>query len=217
MTDSPTPRFKYPRTLHLPWSLGVTDDDEVHADVEALFAGKRVVISEKLDGENCNFYADGMHARSPDSRPHPSQDWVRNLHGRIAHNIPAGFRICGENVYARHSIAYEALPSYFFAFAVYDDHNVCLSWAETVLWAELLGLLTVPVLYEGFWDAKEAHALDDEHTRRAFEGYVVRDARAYGYDQHASHTAKYVASRPTTSEHWRNERIVPHGLSRNST
>ena len=214
VVSAPTsPRFKYPRTLHVPWSRGVTDDDEVHDDVDALFAGQRVVITEKLDGESTSLYADGMHARSPDARPHPSQAWVRNLHGRIAHNIPAGWRVVGENVYARHSIAYEALPSYFFVFSVWNGDNVCLPWGETCEWALLLGLETVPVLYEGWWDASAAHTFDEEHRKRPFEGYVIRDAFAYGYAEHATHSAKYVASRPTTSEHWRYERIVPNGLA----
>lgn len=43
---------KYPRTYHLPWSESLTDDDRYHPDVEFL-NGKEVVITEKLDGENC--------------------------------------------------------------------------------------------------------------------------------------------------------------------
>lgn len=43
---------KYPRTYHLPWSPGMHDDDRMMPDVGA-FNGKRVVVMEKLDGENC--------------------------------------------------------------------------------------------------------------------------------------------------------------------
>jgi len=207
------PRFKYPRTRHVPWSLAITDDDEVHASVDRLFAGKCVVISEKVDGECTSLYRDGMHARSPDSRPHPSQDWVRNLHSRIAHEIPPGWRICGENVYAQHSLHYDALASYFLVFSVWDARNVCLSWDETREWAALLGLETVPVLYEGWWDSRVAHRYDDEHTRRVFEGYVIRLADEFAYEEFERSTAKFVASRPVGDEHWRHRAVVANGLA----
>ena len=69
---------------------------------------------------------------------------MRALAGRVAHSLPAGWRICGENTYGRHSIAYDALPSYFQLFAVYDADDVCLSWDETTQWAERLGVDLVP-------------------------------------------------------------------------
>ena len=37
---------KYPRTLHLPWSEGATNDDKILKSVEH-FEGKQVVITEK--------------------------------------------------------------------------------------------------------------------------------------------------------------------------
>jgi hypothetical protein len=44
--------YKYPRTYHLPWSPGVNDDDKVISDIN-IFRDHEVVITEKLDGENC--------------------------------------------------------------------------------------------------------------------------------------------------------------------
>ena len=122
---------KYPRTPHLPWSPGASSDD-VWIDTFALFEGSEVVITEKMDGENTTLYADHIHARSLDSRHHPSRSWVKGLHQSIAHLIPAGWRICGENLYARHSVGYEALPSYFMVFSIWDEHNHCLGWEQTV-------------------------------------------------------------------------------------
>ena len=43
---------KYPRTYHLPWSLGATSDDKILKDTSC-FDDKIVIITEKLDGENC--------------------------------------------------------------------------------------------------------------------------------------------------------------------
>lgn len=83
-------RYKYPKTLHLPWSPGLQNDDRMMSfeDVIQNFTGNNVVISEKLDGENTSMYRDGIHARSVYSGDHPSRSWVKALHGQIKHDIP---------------------------------------------------------------------------------------------------------------------------------
>lgn len=43
---------KYPRTHHFPWSGNINDDDRVMTDLSR-FEGRRVIVTEKLDGENC--------------------------------------------------------------------------------------------------------------------------------------------------------------------
>lgn len=47
-----TPYVKYGRTFHLPWSPGAHDDDKTLSDASQ-FEGKHVVITKKMDGENC--------------------------------------------------------------------------------------------------------------------------------------------------------------------
>jgi RNA ligase len=94
---------KYPRTYHLPWSEGIQDDDRTLESLDA-FAGRRVVVTEKMDGENTSLYRDHLHARSLDGRHHPSRNWVKQFWSRLRADIPEGWRICGENLYARHSI-----------------------------------------------------------------------------------------------------------------
>jgi hypothetical protein len=42
--------------------------------------------------------------------------WVRSLAARLAPEMPAGLRIWGENLFPRHSIGYDGLPSYFLVF-----------------------------------------------------------------------------------------------------
>ena len=144
-------RVKYPRTYHFPWSPGVTNDDRVLSNLDS-FQGQIVVATAKMDGENTTMYRDGVHARSLDSDSHPSRSWVRSLQGRIGQDIPRGWRICGENLYARHSIEYKNLADYFQVFSVWNERNVCLPWAETLEWVAILGLTPVPVLYEGAWN-----------------------------------------------------------------
>jgi len=45
-------RVKYPKTLHLPWSEGLQNDDRMLQSFDGL-EGEEVVVTVKLDGENC--------------------------------------------------------------------------------------------------------------------------------------------------------------------
>ena len=201
---------KYPRTPHLPWSPGVSSDDVRTHDLSS-FTGQRVVVTEKLDGENTSMYRDHIHARSIDSKHHPSRDWVKGFHATIAHEIPEGWRLCGENLYARHSIAYDHLRSYFYLFSVWDADNRCLSWPETEEWAELLGLPTPRVLFEGPFDAVAIERIKVDETES--EGYVVRLAAGFGYTDFATSVAKWVRPNHVQSDgHWMHQAVVPNGL-----
>jgi len=57
-------RFKYPRTLHAPWSPGLSGNDKVQHDLGAL-TGQQVVITLKLDGEATTI--GWIHRRKPES------------------------------------------------------------------------------------------------------------------------------------------------------
>lgn len=204
---------KYPRTYHLPWSEGVTDDDRTMSDPDAVFAGKEVVITEKMDGENTTLYGDHLHARSIDSGSHPSRGWIKNLHARIAHDIPTGWRICGENLYARHTLPYSDLPSFFLVFSIWDQRNVCLSWDATVEYATLLNLESVPVLYRGLYDSK---LVRDLHTRLDLtrqEGYVVRVADEFPYRAFRQSVAKFVRrAHVGTAHNWMMQSVTPNQM-----
>ncbi len=210
-------KTKYPRTLHLPWSPGMHSDDRVMADTKAM-DGVELVMTEKMDGENTTMYRDYIHARSLDFASHPTRGWVRRIHASICADIPHGWRICGENVYAKHSIGYENLPDYFMIFSIWNQ-DVCLSWQETCEWAELLGLPTVPLITSltgssslekkvtAIW---EDYIFDyDEH-----EGYVLRPSESFHATDFRRMVGKWV--RPNhvqTTKHWMHgQRIEPNRL-----
>ena len=205
--------FKYPKTFHVPWSPGITRDDRVLTSMDQ-FVGKKVVVSEKLDGENTTIYKNHIHARSLSSGDHPSRSWVKGLWGSISHSIPSGFRICGENLFAKHSITYEALPSYFLVFSIWNDKNVCLSWEETVEWCELLGLHHVPVLYEGAYDEDAVRASwQPLMGGKESEGYVVRLRDAFAYEDFRECVAKMVRKNHVqTDSHWMHTEVVQNKL-----
>ena len=201
-------RVSYPRTAHLPWSPGASADDIRVSDLSGL-AGREVVVTEKLDGENTTLYRDGLHARSLDSAHHPSRAWMKVLHGRIAQAIPAGWRVCGENVYARHSIAYDDLQSWFYGFSVWRGDR-CLHWDEATRFLARLGIPVPPVLWRGVFDERALRALRLDSGRQ--EGFVVRVVEEFGLPEFAHRVAKWVRrGHVQTDQHWMLAPVVPNG------
>jgi hypothetical protein len=211
---------KYPRTYHLPWSPGVGKDDRVLPNTK-MFEGSEVVVTIKMDGENTTMYRDHIHARSVDSGGHPSRAYAKAIHGRIAHDIPDFWRVCVENLFAKHSIKYggpghEDLPSCVMGFSVWDEKNWCLGWDETLEWLDLLGLPHVPVLYEGLYDEKrikEAFAAYKSPFSSEVEGYVIRLRTTFRYADFRNVVGKYVREGHVhTHGHWMRQRIEPNGF-----
>lgn len=154
-----------------------------------------------MDGENTSMYQCKIHARSIDSKAHSSRNWVKNLWNEIRYDIPTGWRICGENLYAKHSIGYKDLKSYFYGFSIWNEENICLSWDNTVEWFELLGIVSVPVLYRGIFDEEKLRQLSVDKEKQ--EGYVVRFSNSFRYEDFSKSVAKFVRfNHVTTSKHW---------------
>lgn len=225
-------RRKYPRTPHLPYSPGATSDDVRIVDL-SLFAGNRIVITEKLDGENTTVYWDGyVHARSLNSKHHPSRSWIKGFAQQFSSDLPRGWRVCGENLFAFHSIFYKDLPSCFLVFGIYNENNLCLSWNDTVEFCHLLGLNTVPVLYQGsyfdlsnFWTGKgtfptfAAQSVDsvypDGFIPTEAEGFVVRIEDSFPYFDFDKNTAKWVRENHVqTDAHWMERKVIPNLCNR---
>ena len=205
-------KTKYPRTKHLPWSKGATSDDKILKNVSC-FNGKEIVITEKMDGENSTLARDYYHARSLDSKDHPSRSWIKALHSQIAYDIPRGWRICGENLYAKHSVAYDNLKSYFLVFSIWNEHDKCLSWDDTVEFCDLLGLQHVPVIgIQKEFDAESIKSLKIDETKS--EGYVIRNATGFHHSEFGENIAKYVrANHVTTDTHWMHSELIKNTIA----
>ena len=235
-------RVKYPRTFHLPWSDSSSSDDCWWGakDLKNNFGDKEVVMTEKLDGECTTVYPDGhIHARSIDSKHHPSRSWMKSFTSEFAYKIPDGWRVCGENVYAFHSIFYKKLTSYFFVYGVYDRDR-CIPWDDVEKLCEELGLMTVPIIWRGQWDEDtirehwirgldcngafptfamkpdaSLNSLDTEKdlTPCEAEGYVVRTVDGFTYNQFRSHCAKYVRKNHVqTDQNWMTAPCIPNEM-----
>jgi len=187
--------IKYPRTPHLPWSPGYTDDDIFKKSLSH-FEDREVVVTEKMDGENTSIYSDGLHARSIDGRSHSSRDWLKAWHAQIIPQLPLNWRFCGENMFAEQ-----------------NEDNTCLSWDETEEWAETLGCSIPEVIYRGEWDEKEIkNIVINEEIE---EGYVVRTTDGFAFEEFTQHIAKWV--RPNhvqTDQHWMHQIVTPNGLKK---
>lgn len=211
-----TEYVKQQRTFHMPSSPGIHDDDKALRDMSS-YEGEEVLLTVKMDGENTAMYPRYIHARSIDGRSHPSRDWVKQFHSTIAYNIPEGCRIYGENVFAKHSIAYNNLETYFYGFHMWD-RLTCLSWDETLLYFELLGITPVKVLYRGIYDEKAIAAEIAKLDLEKDEGAVLRKTRAFTYAEYRNSICKWV--RPNhvqTNRHWfYGMKVEPNMLQNNS-
>jgi hypothetical protein len=200
------PLIKYPRTFHFPWSPGLKNDDRMLGSTDG-WEGTEVVITEKMDGENTTMYPDYIHARSLDSLTEEWREHTKAIWGRVAHEIPAGWRICGENVTAVHSIRYTDLLSHFLVYSIWDKEE-CLSWDETVEWCAMLGLATVPLIYWGEYSDDLCKELCKSLNPATQEGLVVRPAGRFLFRDFTTRVGKYVrAQHVQTDEHWTHKKI----------
>lgn len=202
----PNSLIKYPRTPHLPASPGATSDDKWASKetLAHLASGIELVVTEKMDGGNLTWSRDHFHGRSIDSGTHPWDTQARVLWAQKRYDIPEGWRVSGESMYARRSVAYENLPGVYIVFGVWDESNTLLDWDSTVEWAHLLDLPVVPVLYRGN-DFEEATSIwGRTHDTETSEGFVVRDAGRIAYEDFGHKIAKWVrADHVRTAANWR--------------
>lgn len=204
-------RYKYPKTYHFPFSPGQSNDDKVIDNYDR-FYGQEIVVLEKMDGENTTLYPDYLHARSIDGRHHPSRDWIKAYHNTFAYTIPNNWRICGENMYARHSIAYDNLDSYFYVFSIWEN-DFCMDWDFTCYICDMWHLTKVPVLYRGIFDEQKIKSLAEDMDLEKHEGFVVRLADGFLYSEFDRCVAKYVRKgHVQTQDHWQFQTIVPNKL-----
>ena len=207
---------KYPRTYHIPWSPGATSDDKK----EPLdwfygygFPGTEIVITEKLDGEGIHFTNYDVYARS-DGAPTRSP-WSRNLWDtdgllwKVRDKISPDEIVYGENLYGEHSIHYDRLPAYFFAFACRNG-NWWFPWDDVVLMAEILQVPTVPVLWRGVIETEPqlkrlvAQFMTEPSTYGdTKEGVVMRKVDGFDNDDFSKNVVKYVRENHVqTDQHW---------------
>jgi hypothetical protein len=163
---------QYPPTYHLPDSPGAGD----RPLLDLSWLDGELVVTEKLDGGTLTFTRDDVYPRTPGTGPAGWDRPARALWAMTAHRIPDDWRVCGESMWARRSIAYRDLPGVFVVFGIWDETGTLLGWDDTVDWAQRLELPVVPVLYRGGDLAAARTAWSRHRDRATSEGYVLRAA-----------------------------------------
>lgn len=211
---------KYPRTPHLPWSPGGTNDDKRLKSVEH-FLNVPTIISEKVDGSNLCLTRDNIFSRSHSGIPkHKSFDMAKAFHNQIKNYISENISIFGEWLYAVHSIEYNNLPSYFLMFGIRnDDSGMFLDWNMTEEIEIRLGINIVPTLFKGIIKTeKELEEITTELSKQKSnfgeeerEGIVIRLEKEFiNFD---ISVAKWVRKNHIkTDDHWINKPIVRNKL-----
>lgn len=211
---------KYPRTYHLPWSPGCSKDDKRAKNVDSLI-GKKVVITEKVDGSNTCMTRDACFSRSHSGPPtHASFDGFKAMHASMRFIIPEGYQVFGEWCYALHSIEYDSLPSYFLVFGI-RDRDTWLSWDDVYEFTKDNGLHTAPVLFRDvIKDVKHLFELttiksnEPSFIGHAREGVVVRLYDSFHDDDFSKSVMKWVRKdHVQTDEHWKDQVIVKNKLA----
>lgn len=202
--------MKYPRTYHLPYSPGTTSDDRIAPEIDVQnIIGKKIVITEKLDGSNSCITKGGVYARSHGT--YSNNPWDRviwEIHNRIKDDIN-DYYIFGENMYGIHSIEYNDLESYFYIFGVRED-KTWLSFKEVKEIGYLLDLPIVPVLFEGVFNSQEElQSKVEELVNQTSilggkrEGIVVRQYDSFeNKDFHKSFFKWVRKDHVKTDQHW---------------
>ena len=207
------PIYKYPRTPHLPQSPGATSDDKRLVDTRHL-QGRLVSVSVKMDGENTTCLKHCFHARSLDGLHDETQAWMAAFHASFAYQLGEFERVCGENVYAKHSLHYQDLKSYFLGYSVWDETNTALSIEDTLIRFTELGITPVDELYRGVFTDNLVRDLAQAMDFTKQEGFVIRLCEPFPYDQFGQSVAKYVRKgHVQTDKHWRQQPLVKNLLS----
>lgn len=162
--------YKYPRTPHIEGS-GLQKGDE-DLDVVPLreFAGRYLVVEEKMDGANSalSFAANGRlllqsrgHYLSGGERErqfHLFKTWAHRYTSELREVLDERYILYGEWLYAKHTIFYTDLPHYFMEFDILDKTTG--TFLSTARRRELLHRLpfvvSVRVIYEGTIDTLQS-------------------------------------------------------------
>ena len=195
---------KYPKTMHFDFSQSLQNDDRMLESLDD-FIGKRIIVTEKMDGENATIYNDYYHPRSVIDDGHASRNWLKGYIPNFQYMIPENLRVCGESMYAEHSIRYENLETFFYVFSIWNNNsNICLHWNMVNSLCEEWNIRTVPVLYDGIFDYDLIKRIYESLDFEKQEGIVCRVEEPFFLNQFQTHVAKAVRPKHVdTDEHWK--------------
>lgn len=230
---------KYPRTPHLFGAKGTADDKRLgDAESQAFISDESLIVEEKLDGTNVgiHFSSDGsliLQCRGHliTDGMHPQYDlfkqWTAFKRGSLESRLEDRYLLFGEWLYAQHTVAYRALPHYFFEFDIYDkEDRVFLDLERRLALIHGLGIETVPVVHRGairrkdFQDLIGKSEFDSsfEHPRGVatddrMEGVYLRTEASGVVTGRAKCVRPEFVEKIQESVHWQHTTMVPNELA----
>lgn len=202
---------RYPRTPHLSQSQGKTRDDLTQFDLSKII-GSKVVLLEKLDGQNTVLTSEGIYSRNMMDKAvgptfnHLLLQWVTIKDKLYEWNV----QIMGENLYAVHSIEYNSLNAWYYIFGARNLNGNFHSWDVTEKYSGSVGFPTVPVL-DIFTPESEQELYNRINELMATpsqlggikEGIVIRKYDHFSDEDFPYCVVKYVRKDHVASEkHW---------------
>jgi hypothetical protein len=130
-----TELMKYPRTNHIEGSGIQKGDEDLSIIPLREFAGRHLVVEEKMDGANSavSFSEDGkllLQSRGHylvggerEKHFHLLKAWANRYAGELWEVLGDYYIMYGEWLYAKHTVFYTDLPHYFMEFDIYDKVN----------------------------------------------------------------------------------------------
>lgn len=153
---------RYPRTKHLEGSAVQVGDEDLDLLPFSVFAGKSIVVSEKVDGANAaiSFTESGrllLQSRSrfidPARRDESYagfHEWATEHEDALWPALRNQFVMFGEWVLAKQTVFYDALPTAFLELDVLDKQTgQFLSTPRRRMLLRTLPIVSAPVLAEG--------------------------------------------------------------------
>lgn len=214
--------MKYPHTPYFDFSPAVSEKDrkrkDVYINLEDLL-NKPLVFTIKMDGSNLGMTREKVFARNGMDARHKSFDLAKSFHNKIKKEIPEDEIWFGEWLYAKHSIKYTNLESYYQLFAVYfveEDYWTGISWIKHR--AEMHNFKMVPLLTRDYMHGPQYGDIKtlkqviqqegDRVIRGGQEGIVVRTRDGFYTKDINQSMAKYVRKdHVQTDEHWKTQKI----------
>ncbi|OQR87908.1 hypothetical protein ACHHYP_07963 [Achlya hypogyna] len=221
---------KFPRTKHLLPSAGVTRDDLVMDPHDArAFIGVPVTIQEKVDGANLGLFLTDDYQVVAQNRSHFCNAatapqfkgldvWIQVHQFELIDLLspPGRYVLYGEWLFAKHSLHYTKLPSYFLAFDLLDRSTETF-WAAAKLQRALkdTSIHLVPTIATTtIGDVDEYRTLLETPSQfydGPVEGFVVRKETAESLVARAKLVRDDFIQE--IQEHWAKKGIVKNQLA----
>lgn len=154
--------LKYPRTPHIEGSRLQPGDEDLRQEPFSAFAGRHLVVEEKIDGANSAVSFDREGGLLLQSRGHYLTGGWRERHYNLLKQwatvqkdilyqvLGRRYIMYGEWMYAKHTIFYDALPHYFMEFDIFDRENgIFLDTPARKKLTARMPVCSVPVLADG--------------------------------------------------------------------